>query len=808
MKKYILLCFLLSIGSLTVFAQAKKSHPVYTLAGTVVDSISGDKMLGVTVVVLGDDKTKAPKGGITNAKGEFRIENLTIAQPKLRFTVVGYKTKILDSITVDGAVINVGTVRIQSSSLMMKSVEIKGQRPMIEYQADKQIINMEQVPGANGSVTDALKNSGAVDVDPSTNKISIRGKSGVNIMIDGKPMPMAEDMLTQMPASAIDQVEISTNPSAKDDPEGDAGIINFITKKGVSDNYSGSFTLFSNSRGMNYGATFLNYKHGAWNVYGSANIGLGRFKNDVDFDRTNYESALSRYQTSRGDGLRKGFMGNARVGVDYDYDAEDVFSLSSSLYKMKGNGHNSSQNAIYDSAGNFRSGYFLENYGELDNTSYSATATYKKKFDKKGNELTTDFFYTYLDYSTPSDITTSFSGIPVSQKQRSSSVTNNKTMIAKLDYIDPGMSIGKVNLGYNFTFRDRSSDYLFDDYFATTDTWQNDTNFSNRFRYVERIHAVYADFSNKIWVFDYKLGARAEKILSTGLVENTNQSFELDYSSFFPSLLLSYPLSERFQLAFNISRRIKRPQMEYINPFKRMNGPNDYTIGNPALEPTYTNQYELSFNPLVKMYYSTSTGRPVSISAVVDDTVFVSSMVNNASTKSYGTEIMLPLINDSKFPIKLPDWWVMANITYTWSHTEESSNYLTEAYSIKRNSWTLNANGVFKTFADINAIINFRYTPETRDSRTITNDKSYLSFTLAKEFMDKKLRVTFTVSDILKANVYETKTNANGYYMVNSFTNVNSQNIGVSITYKFNDFKLHQERSIDDGRDKTEGGMF
>jgi hypothetical protein len=765
-------------------------------------------MVGVTVMVLGDEKSKAPKGAISNAKGDFKIENLTVTHPRVRFSLVGYKTKIIDSIDVSESSINLGTVKLQTSSLMMKSVEIKSQRPMIEYQADKQVINMEQVTGANGSVTDALKNSGAVDVDPATNKISIRGRSGVNILIDGKPMPMAEDMLTQMPASAIDQVEITTNPSAKDDPEGDAGIINFITKKGTSDNYSGSFTLFSNSKGMEYGAAFLNYKHDAWNVYGSANIGAGKFKNDVDFDRINYESGLAHSQTSRGDGLRKGFMGNARLGADYDYDPEDLFSLVGSLYKMKGNGHNNSQNNIFDSLGTLRSSYYINNYGELDNTSYSVTTTYKKKFDKKGNELTTDLFFTYLDYTTPNDINTAYLGAPQIERQHSSSVTYNKTVIAKIDYTDPSFSLGKINAGYNFTFRDRSSDYLFEDFFDSTDSWQNDPGFSNNFRYVEHIHAVYADFSNKLWFLNYKLGARVEKILSTGTVVNTDQDFDLNYSSFFPSLLLSYNLSDRFQLAFNISRRIKRPQMEYINPFKRINGPNDYTIGNPALAPTYTNQYELSLTPLLKVYYSTSTGRPVSITAVTNDTVFYSSMVNNASTKSYGTEVMLPLINDSKFPIHLPDWLVMANMTFTWNHTDESSNYLTESYSIKRDSWTFNANGVFKTFFDVNAIINCRFTPETKDSRTISNQKTYLSFTLAKDFMDKKMRVTFTVSDILKANLYETKTSAVEYYLDNRFTNVNSQNIAVSFTYKFNDFKARQERSIDDDRDKTEGGIF
>ncbi len=812
MKNSIVSIYLIILLAGIAMPQSSKTLSLKTITGIVADSASNEKLIGVTVVALTGDNKKNPKGSISNIKGEFKIENVSENSSQLRFSLVGYKTKVIDVPAGNKtSAIDLGVVKLHPSSVLMKAVEVKGQKPMVEYFPDKQVVNMESVPGANGSVTDALKNTGIVDVDPQTNKISIRGKSGANILIDGKPMPMAEDMLTQMPAAMIDQVEITTNPSAKDDPEGDAGIINFITKKGYSDNYSGSFSAFTTSKGLGYGSAFVNMKKGSFNVYGSLNGGTGIFKSDLASDRINDNSSSIHEQQMTGDGLRKGYMSNAKIGADYDFDSLNSISLVATYYKMKGNGHNNSFTNVYNDSSLLRYNYSLLNYGELDNNTYNISGTYKKKFDKKGTELTSDIYFSHLDYTTPGDMKIAYSspfidfGPPV--HQAITSVTGNKTVIAKLDFADPNSGIGKINAGYNFTFRDRSSDYNFEDYHYSSDLWVNNPAYTNFFRYKENIHALYADYGNKLLFFDYRLGARVEKILSTGTVVTTNQNFDLDYSSFFPSLLLAYNLTDRFQITFNATRRIRRPQMEYINPFKRINGPLDYNIGNPALQPTYTNQYELAFNPILKVYHSNSTGKPVSITALVGDTLFTS-MVNNASTKAYGVEVMIPLMNDAKFPVKLPDWFTMGNINFNWSRTEEKSNYLTENYSLTRNSWFLGANAVLKVWYEISAIFMCRYTPEVKDIRTISNPKTYVSFTLAKDLMDKKLRLTFSVSDIFNASMSQTQTYASNYYLNSKYTNLNSQNVSFSITYKFNDFKSRQERSIDDGRDKTEGGLF
>ncbi|MBI2419452.1 MAG: TonB-dependent receptor [Ignavibacteriales bacterium] len=806
--KIFVLTMLVLSAIIPVTAQNTKPAKYATITGTVIDSVSGEKLSGVTIRIVGNDK-KHLLGAITDNRGTFRIDRVTQDDASVQLSQVGYSTKTIIPFQ-DKQIKNadLGTIKMQVSAVQMSEVEIKSQRPMVEYLPDKQIINMEKIPGAAGSVTDALRNSGAVDIDPQSNKISVRGKSNVTIQIDGKPMPMAEDMLTQMPANMIDQVEIMANPSAKDDPEGDAGIINFITKKGMSDNYSGSLTMYRSSRNLNYISTFINFKKDKLTLFGSVNGGAGEFLTSSETFQNNYNSTALYKQYSSGDGSREGFMTNAKIGLDYDFDTLNTLSLSGTFFKMKGDGFSHDTYRVYDNTEALKYTYKLNNDGKLDNNVYSLTTNYKHKFDRKGHELTADVFFSYMDNEMPNKLTTVYDYSPSTPKlQNATNNTGSKTIISKLDYVNPATFIGKLETGYNFTIRDRNTEYDFDNFNYTSTNWEHDPNYSNEFIYKENIHAAYVSLADKIWVLDYKLGARAEQILSNGDVKTTGQKFDLNYSSFFPSVLLAYTIAPNFQATLNIARRIRRPQMEYINPFRRVNGPNNYTIGNPDLKPTYTNMYELGISPFIKTYYTTSTGTPVNLVSVVQDTTY-SSMVNNASQKTYGAELTIPIMNDARFPFKLPDWLLMCNIQASYRRIEESNSYLQENYSVKRNTFNIGGNLSLKVFYDVNLVFFGRYTPEVKDARSVYNARAFVGVNLSKEFMNKKLKINLTAQDLLKANRNQTQTYGAAYYSDSKFTNYSMQNISISLTYMFNDFKARQERNIDDGRDKSDNGMF
>jgi hypothetical protein len=786
------------------------SAQTHTITGNIKDSTGGSPMQGVTVALYSKTNQKVLGGTSSNEKGVFNLKcNFKEKSVFLQLSFIGYEKKEIDTINFQNNKADLGTILLKLSSIMMSSVEIKGQKPMVEFYIDKQVINMDQVPGAqSGSVSDALRNTGVVEVDPTSSKISIRGNSNVNILIDGKPQPMADNLLSQMPASYIDKVEVVTTPSAKDDPEGDAGIINIITKKEHRDNYNGNLSVYSATQEIGFGSLGLNYRKGGLNVFGSANGYFGKFTKYTNGERTNYLSDILRSQNSTGQSLIQGYMSNLKLGIDYDFDTLNSISMTGNYNKTNGRMLISADNVNYNLNNIETYAYNTKDDGRGDFNNYTVSADYKKKFNTKGHEITADAFISNMTNTTHDLLTTGYSYLPFYPGlQNNTNDVNNKTLILNTDYVNPTEEFGKIEAGYKFTLRDRKATLANLNYSYVTGLYSDSLALSNVFTYRENIHALYLSYSNKISFLEYKFGLRTEQTFTDGVQEATGEEFSTNYNSLFPTFGLAYKMNELFQFSFNAARKINRPQMEMINPFIKVNGPNNITRGNPLLAPTYVNSYELKFNPLINIYYSDSKGRPSSISTNINDSITVNTTINSASNKSYGFELTIPIINEPRFPIKFPDWFGMFNVRIAYNRFIENGSYLTEIYSINRESWKFSGNCNLNLWWDINFIFYYNIALKTEDERYRTNASPFAGLYIKRDFLDKKLTVGLNINDIFNAihPIYETY--GSNFYSYNKSETWRNRNIGLSIRYNFNDFSNRQEKEVDDGRDK-DGGLF
>ncbi|MDP4175366.1 MAG: TonB-dependent receptor [Bacteroidota bacterium] len=781
------------------------------ITGKVKDQQSNTPLAGVTVVLLSKANEKLLSGTATNESGEFEIKSSSKEKSViLRLSFIGYETRQIDSLTFREGKSDLGEIKMRTSAIMTSAVEIKGQRPMVEYHIDKQVINMEKVPGSqSGSVTDALKNTGIVEVDPSTNKLSVRGNSNVNILIDGKPQAMADDLLSQMPATYVDKVEVITTPSAKDDPEGDGGTINIITKKNKMDNYNGSVSLYSSTQEVGFGSLVVNYRKNKLNIFSSVNGYFGHLDRNSNGQRLNYQSTSLHSQLYESQRTMKGYMGEAKLGFDYDFDSLNAFSLTGNYDKTNGKIINNSQNRIFNINDIQTYTYSLDDDGRGDFNNYTVTANYKRKINTKGHELSADAFYSDLINSMKDLLTTEYDYNPFYPGlQNNINDIKNRTLILNSDYVNPTEKYGKFEAGYKFTLRDRKASLDYSTFSYLSNLYNDSLGYSNTFKYKENINALYFAYTNNISVIEYKLGLRLEHTYTDGEQVTTGETFSTDYNSLFPSLGLSYKFNDLFQLAFNAARKINRPQMDMINPFIRVNGPNNITRGNPKLEPTYVNSYELKFNPILNVYYNTSKGRPTGISTNILDSITVNTTINSALTKNYGFELTIPIINEPRFPIKFPEWFQMFNIRIAFNRFIEDGGYLTENYSIKRTNWKFTGNFGLKLWEDINAMFYYNITPKSQDERYHNGSTALLGMLISKDFMDKKLQISLNINDILNNMRPVNETYGSNFYSYNKTEYVKNQNIGISIRYNFNDFQNRQEKTIDDGRDKSENGMF
>jgi len=709
----------------------------------------------------------------------------------------------VDSLDLE-IVSRLGYIRLRPTTYEMPEIVIKTIKPMVEFHVDKQVINMDQVPGGSGTLTDALKNTGLVQVDPQSNAISVRGQA-VKIEMDGQPYDVPDNMLANLPAAIADQVELILAPSAKESAEGGTYILNIVSKKSILDSYSGSVHGNIGQNNQKSGGLDLHYKAGKFSAFGSAFGWHFQQTNDVINENVNYKSTSFYRQYSKGnsDGNYNGSY--YKLGFDYNFDDQNSVTFYTNYSKYSGNNdninntevENSSLAKVYDYSKNGKNTY--------EYASNNFYGFYKRKFEKKGEELTVDAMLTKISTPNSSDQYYNYSNKEYPQIHNSSNGEDAHTFITKIAFVDP-TDIGKFETGYNYTTRDRNSNYNALDYIGQTGEWQDTLGLSNFFKYNEDIHAAYVTYSNSWGKYELKTGIRAENLHTHGDQMTTDESFTNNYFNVFPNLNLSYKFNDMFQLAFNTFRRVRYPNMYFVNPFKEYNGVNNYSIGNPTIKPQFIWSYGVSLSQYINTYYVHSTGNMSYQTAVINDSISISSPINISSTDLYGVELSLPYYNSPTSPVHLPDFITSFNINYSYRYQKSHGNYYDENLNYNTEWSDINANLGLKVFYDIDMNISLWYKPKQSDVRGTNREQKYLSLYISKTFFNKKLKLNFSVDDILKNQKWEGWTYGNDYRSYELYSPTITRRVSFGISYSFNDYTERHDRNIDDGRDSNGNG--
>ena len=793
------------ILSFQIFAQEKGN---YSFTGVVEDSVLGTGLANANVSIISRKDGKIITGTTANKKGYFSIDKISEKVIRAKFSMVGYQTKIIDSISLENNS-RTGIVKLFPTTILMPAVVVKTIKPMIEFKIDKQVINIDQVPGSTGSLTDALKNTGLVDVDPQSNSISVRGQV-VKLEMDGHPYEMPDNMLSQLPASMVDQVEVILSPGAKESAEGGTYILNIITKKSSLNNFNGSISLNTSSNNSKNGGLNLNYKVNKLNLFASGFGYYGSFGSTASGERSNYNSTSFHYLNSQNSGSGNGFFGNVKLGFDYDLDANNSFTFFGSYNRDK-YGFNSNSNSLVENELAIpQYNYVNLNSSNMAWNSFNLYGFYKKKFGKSSpqsklqeRELTFDAYFSNIYNPSSTNLNTDYSyqaGLP--QLHNSGSVENANTFIFKAEYVLP-LEIGRFETGYNFTYRHRQNENSALDYSYLTNTWQDSLLLSNLFRYKENINAAYITYSKDFGKFGVKAGVRMENLNTVGNQVTTNENFNHNFLNFFPNLNLSYNFSLLWQVTFNAFRRVRYPELYYINPYKTYNGPNSYSAGNPDIQPYYINSYALGLSQYISIYYNTSAGLYQYVAAILQDSISYTSPVNLSSNKVYGIDLSFPYYNSPMALFHLPDFISMLNIRFSYRYSKSTGSYLTEDLSDWGYSKSLTASLGLKLWYEVEASISLYFTPRTESKRYFRNQTSYLYAFFSRSFLNKKLKISLYISDILNSNRYDVQTFGTDYYSHSNSVMQNSRNVSIGFTYMINNYKPRNDRNIDDGRDAS-----
>jgi len=592
-----------------VTAGAQQDSSKTLLTGRLVLS-TGEPLGYATVTLLKTDSSVAG-GDLSKDNGSFSLATPAPGRYILRIESIGVSTLYRTfTTTADTPGRNFGTIIISPAKTTLKSVDIVAEKPVVELKVDKKVFNVEKnTTTAGGTATDVLQNIPSVSVDADGN-VSLRGKSGVTILIDGKPATMlgsdVNSALQSLPASSIENVEVIANPSAKYDAQGNTGIINITTKKDKRLGVNGSVTLGAGTRDKYNGNLSLNVHKGKWNAFLNSSVRLNSTFNNVTTTRVDKMADSSYYTYEH---APRHFNGSFNtVGVTYDADKYNSLTLTENINIMRFGFTDYSDYDIYsnhDYAGSPVYHQYRYSKGGGGPFSVSSALDYKHKFKKKDEEINIDATYTGTaihrkqDYETRSEAAGGTPAYYPIYQSAPGSGTNN-SFAGWADYTNPLTTNGKLGLGVKtqlFWFSS-SNDPRVD---STGRPSAVDTSVRAIYSYTQQIHAAYVNWNDQVGKFSYQLGLRLEDARYQGdYTSRSSAGLSNNFTNLFPSAFFSYQFNSQQNAYLNYSRRTNRPSFFQLLPYLDLSNPSTVNTGNPSLLPEFIDNIEFSYNRLDK----------------------------------------------------------------------------------------------------------------------------------------------------------------------------------------------------------------
>ena len=787
------------------FSQNNADDLDFSISGKVVDT-KNNPLEYTTVSLHNQADSSLVTGNITDASGNFIIE----AKPGnywIEVQFISYQTKKIPNINVTSANphVNVGSIILTDDSQTLSEVVVAGEKQQMELSLDKRVFNVaSDLTNRGRNASEILDNVPSVAVDVEGN-VSLRGSSNVRILVDGKPSGLvglsSPDALRMLQGDLIERIEVITNPSARYEAEGMAGIINIILKKERRNGINGSVTA---NLGIpsNYGASLnLNVRRQWLNLFTSYGINYRESPGGGETSQIFYNPNGNTFTDFTEDRVRSGLSHNFRIGSDF-YLSETSTLTAAMLYRISDQENNTEVN--YTS----RYGYAPDSIvrslridDELeDESNLEYELNYNKTFNNDDQKFTAAIQYRKGSETENSIIRESFQNQSLETlrnpaDQRVLNEENSENILVQADYVHPFAKEGKFEVGYRSSFRFIETNYKVDSLIENNE-WANISDFTNIFNYDETIHAAYGIFGNKVNRISYQIGLRAELTqVSTELVV-TDDRTDKEYFSLFPSAHFTYEFANENSFQASYSRRLNRPNFWNLNPFSSLSNNRSIRTGNPDLDPDFTNSFEVGYlknwptaSIYSGVYYRKTTDVIQWLSRAQGDTTYTRPE-NFGTADAYGVE--------ANYSQDLASWWKLnVNANFYRAITVGT------AFGEDLESDTYTATGRLNSRITLwNAVqfqqnLNYRAPEETPQGKR----KAFYTVDLAlsKDIFQGKGSLTLSVSDLLNSRKWRNETFGDNFYSDSEFQ-WRARQFTFSFSYRLNQRKAPQR--------EREGGGF
>ena len=605
-KKFVLVAFFF----LVYITQALGQRGNITIKGTVLDQETNEPLEYATLVLQSVQNSEKLSGGITDALGRFKVETVA-GKYHLRIEFISYKPYILSDQDLN-ADIDLGTIKLQIDATQLEAVEVVGEKTTVEVRLDKKIYNIgKDITTSGGNVSDALNNIPSVTVDIE-GAISLRGNENVRILINGKPSALAgfgsTDALQQLPADAIERVEVITSPSARYDAEGTAGILNIVLKQQKTLGLNGSINTSIGFPVDGRVTTNLNLRTNKFNLFNTLGYFYREPPGNAFFDNTYAAGEFSRIIEDR-DILRKDNGFNVNLGMEYFLTKKA--SITGSIFGRFSDEQDATENTSQRFVGTtLDSRTFRNEVENEDDKSYQVSLNYTKNISEDGHKLTADFQYSFDDEDVATTINDNriFPDNSLLARENVLEKEEENEFLIQADYVLP-IGDSQFEAGYRGNYERSANTFQLDTLNQNTGMFEINEALSNKFTYDENVDALYTQYGNKFGKFSFLMGLRLENtqlkgkvesdfdltILEESLGEDVDLNFDKNYLGLFPTINLIFELAENEDITVGYNRRINRPRGFFINPFPSRSSRTNIFQGNPDLDPAFANVYDLGY---------------------------------------------------------------------------------------------------------------------------------------------------------------------------------------------------------------------
>ncbi|MDB5252500.1 MAG: TonB-dependent receptor [Flaviaesturariibacter sp.] len=813
MMKQLTLILTLIISTLSSFAQLS---PV-KLSGSVTDA-SGKKVESATVSLLRAADSSILKYAIADRAGAFEFENVRPGSYLVSVSAAGHATVVTPPVAVTSGTVSiiVPPIIVHPQSRELAGITVLARRPFIEQKIDRTLINVDASPtNAGATALDVLEKSPGVTIDKDGN-ISLKGKAGVTVMMDGRPAYLTgaelANYLRNLPATAIDQIEIMTSPSSKYDASGNSGIINIKAKKNRQKGFNGSASV-------NYGQGIrsklnsslnLNYRSGRINVFANASQGLWNGMQKLDIFRK-YSDASTKLVTKvfeQSSDMRNNSRSyNLKLGADYSLTQKTTIGLVTSGF-INPETNSSTITSFWKSPGmNIDSILYATSTGRNRWNNGSVNLNLRHQFDSTGRELTIDL--DHVRYSSARRERFMNASLNPDWSPRKEDRLRSDLPIAiaiysgKTDYTQtlPGGAKLEAGAKGSYVETDNAANY-----FTVTNVGESpDYGKTNHFIYQESIYAGYLNLSRQYRKWGVQGGIRYEQTSYTGSQSGNplkaDSSFSRSYGNLFPTAFISYDLNANNKFGLSVGRRIDRPSYQDLNPFLFFLDKYTYEAGNPYLRPQFSNNIELTHTwrtiLTTNLAYSRTKDMMNETFEATDSGAIVVREANLATQDAASIAV------SAQIPVRT--WWtasLYANVNYT----RFTGMLYGEELQIDATNLTLNMNNQFRFGKGWSAELSGFYRGRGVWGQILTHPMGQLNFAVSKQVLKGKGTVKFNVRDLLYTNFPKGDLKNTGNVQA-YFENRRDSRVGnLSFSYRFGKpIKGAQQRRKVGGADDEQG---